>query len=103
MNGSGDEYMLTVESRIKDHKYNIKRYKFTRILALVCIILSIIGFVVNTSLLVQGQNFIWGGIYSQVAIIALNLITIAFFSYDMYNYSRLIKMNQESIDYLKNN
>lgn len=95
--------MLTVESRIKDHKYNIKRYKFTWILALVCIILSIIGFVVNTSLLVQGQNFIWGGIYSQVAIIALNLITIAFFSYDMYNYSRLIKMNQASIDYLKNN
>lgn len=102
MNGSGDEHVLTIDRRIEIHQENIKNYRFTRMLALVCIILSIIGFVAQTFLLVQGQNFIWGGVYSRVAIIALNLIAIAFFSYTMYNNSRLIRMNQSSIDYLEN-
>lgn len=105
MNGSGDEYMLTVESRIKDHKYNIKRYKFTRILALACVILNAVGAIINSFILAldfQNQNFGWGGTYSHISIIALNVFVIAIFSYTMYNTGRLIGMNQASIDYLEN-
>lgn len=102
MNGSGDEHVLTMSRRIEIHQENIKNYKRTWILSLACVILSIIGFVAQTFLLVQAQYFVWGGVYSQVAIIALNLLAIAGFSYNMYNNSRLIKMNQESIDYLEN-
>ena len=106
MTGNGDEHVLTMSRRVEIHKENIKNYKFSRMLALVCIILNVIGVVANTFLLVgevQGQNFIWGGVYSRVAIIALNLLAIAVFSHTVYNNSRLIKMNQESIDYLENN
>ena len=105
MTGSGDEYFLTMDRRIEIHQENIKNYKRTWMLALACVILNAVGAIINSFILAldfQNQNFGWGGTYSHISIIALNVFVIAIFSYTMYNTVRLIGMNQASIDYLEN-
>ena len=106
MTGSGDEYVLTMGRRIEMHRENIKNYKRTRVFSLACIILNAVGVIINSFILsldFQNQNFGWGGTYSHITIIALNVFVIVVFSYTMYNTGRLIGMNQSSIDYLENN
>ncbi len=99
MTGSGDE-VLTMSRRIEIHQENIKNYKRTWMLAFACIILNVVGVIINSfifSLDFQNQNFGWGGTYSHAAIIALNVFVIVVFSYTMYNTGRLIGMNQASL------
>ena len=102
MTGSGDEHVLIMDRRIEIHQENIKNYKRTWMLSLACVILNAVGAIINSFILALNQNFGWGGTYSHISIIALNVFVIALFSYTMYNTGRLIGMNQSSIDYLNN-